>query len=581
MRLSGHHLERQLRGAYRIERKIGQGGMGEVWAARDLALACPVAIKVLDETLRDDAAFVRRFEQEMRMLARLRHPRIVQVMAAGWLSEDGRLFMVMELLAGKTMRDKLRERRLAGEVPDPEIAAYRAYQILDALGAAHDAGIVHRDVKPDNVMVDAAGELKLLDFGVAKAVERTGPLVLGAGRERTSTNGSTVLGTAPYVAPELVAGLGGDARGDLYAVGILLLMELTGEYPYPVDLLDQAAVLRAHLEMAPRVRRETNPHCPPALWAFALKLIEKEPAARWPTAAQARDVLSALLRRSSLPEELRGASVQKVVAEHKAGVVRAIYAEAALREASAEEPDRPTLPMGTRTAGESPGGNAGAEGAERTAPLGKGFVVKSPAANAGAEGPERTAPLGKGFVVKSPAANVTRPMHVREVRRPLAEAQGAAAVNAPAMPVKAEPVLVRAEPVPAATTQPKSRVRGAEVMSTIVVGFGVVSVVVAAIWRSAGATVEVTRTTASATATATATPSATAAPSVTTAPSVTAVPSATAPPSASATAPAPASATVTASAKVPSARVTASAPAPTRRSPVPENKLPPLPFRPQ
>jgi serine/threonine protein kinase len=570
MRLSGHHLERQLRGAYRIERKIGQGGMGEVWAARDLALACPVAIKVLDETLRDDAAFVRRFEQEMRMLARLRHPRIVQVMAAGWLSEDGRLFMVMELLAGKTMRDKLRERRLAGEVPDPEIAAYRAYQILDALGAAHDAGIVHRDVKPDNVMVDAAGELKLLDFGVAKAVERTGPLVLGAGRERTSTNGSTVLGTAPYVAPELVAGLGGDARGDLYAVGILLLMELTGEYPYPVDLLDQAAVLRAHLEMAPRVRRETNPHCPPALWAFALKLIEKEPAARWPTAAQARDVLSALLRRSSLPEELRGASVQKVVAEHKAGVVRAIYAEAALREASAEEPDRPTLPMGTRTAGESPGANAGAEGAERTAPLGKGFVVKSPAANAGAEGPERTAPLGKGFVVKSPAANVTRPMHVREVRRPLAEAQGAAAVNAPAaVPVLAEPVAMR------------SRVRGVEVMSTIVVGFGVVSVVVAAIWRSAGATVEVTRTTASATATATATPSATAAPSVTTAPSVTAVPSATAPPSASATAPAPASATVTASAKVPSARATAQAPAPPRRSPVLENKLPPLPFRPQ
>jgi serine/threonine protein kinase len=332
VKLSGHHIEVQLPEGYRVEQKIGQGGMAEVWQGRDLTLACDVAIKVVDDALRHDVAFVDRFQRELRILARLRHRRIVHVMTGGMLTEDRRLFMVMELLRGKTLRTLMLEYARAREVFDHEVAAYAAYQMLDALEAAHQAGIVHRDVKPDNVMVDADGELKLLDFGVAKAVDVSGPLDVSGARRRISTSTSTVLGTALYVAPERVAGLCDDHRQDLYPVGVILLWMLTGEYPYAVDMQNEAAVLRAHLEATPCVRREKNPRCTPELWEVGLRLMEKDPAARFESVAEAKAVLSALLRGSMLPGALRHPVVQKVVEEHKDGVVRAVVEQAAARD---------------------------------------------------------------------------------------------------------------------------------------------------------------------------------------------------------------------------------------------------------
>lgn len=309
--------------------------MGEVWAAYDVNLACHVAIKVLDETLSENATFMQSFQREMMTLAKFTHPRIVKVKTAGMLTEDGRLYMVMELLRGKTLRELLAERRAQGEVFDYVGAAYHAYQVLDALKAAHEAGFVHRDVKPDNMMVDAEGELKLLDFGVAKGAEVTGPMVRGGegNGARASTSKSLVLGTAQYVAPEVLLGLGGDERSDLYAVGVVLVLMLTGEYLYAVDTRNEAAVLRAHVEQAPILRREKNPDYKEELWLIARKLVEKEPANRYQTAAEARAALADVLRASLLPSH---PSAKNLLEERSEQALRAVYrrAPAAVERAS-------------------------------------------------------------------------------------------------------------------------------------------------------------------------------------------------------------------------------------------------------
>ena len=205
---------------YRVIRPLGSGGMGDVYEAEHELLGVRRALKVLSRRLsgRDDLA--ERLRVEARALASLRHPNIVQVHDLG-VSSDGRLFFAMELLAGTTLRDVLSR---AGRL-DVEQAVRIACALLDALGAAHARGMIHRDVKPENVFLLEDGHLKLLDFGVAKAVH-------GAQPQHALTAAGMAVGTPRYMAPEQAQGLAVDARADLYSVGVLLWEMLSGRPPF-------------------------------------------------------------------------------------------------------------------------------------------------------------------------------------------------------------------------------------------------------------------------------------------------------------------------------------------------------------
>ncbi|MFE3289821.1 Stk1 family PASTA domain-containing Ser/Thr kinase [Rhodococcus sp. NPDC059234] len=213
-RLIGTLLDRR----YRVDSPIARGGMSMVYRGMDLRLDRPVAIKVMDPKFAQDPQFVARFEFEARAVARLSHPGLVAVYDQGVDGEHA--FLVMELVAGGTLRELLRER---GPMP-PHAAAAVTGPVLDALAVAHRAGLVHRDIKPENILISDSGEVKIADFGLVRAV---------AGSNATST--SVILGTAAYLSPEQVTSGNADARSDVYATGVLLFEMLTGRTPFTGD----------------------------------------------------------------------------------------------------------------------------------------------------------------------------------------------------------------------------------------------------------------------------------------------------------------------------------------------------------
>lgn len=186
-------------GRYRLDEVIGRGGMAMVWRATDLQLERPVAIKVISDVLASDPAFVARFEREARLAASLNHPNLVKLF--DYSAEDGRPMLIMEHVAGGT----LAERRA------PVDAGALALQLLDALAHIHAAGVVHRDVKPANVLIGSDGRPRLTDFGIARHEDQTGLTLTGQ-----------VMGTVRYIAPEVAAGGPSTARSDLYSLGVLL-----------------------------------------------------------------------------------------------------------------------------------------------------------------------------------------------------------------------------------------------------------------------------------------------------------------------------------------------------------------------
>ena len=203
---------------YRVDAPIARGGMSTVYRGLDMRLDRPVAIKIMDPQFASDPEFAARFEFEARAVARLRHPGLVAVYDHG---RDGDLaFLVMELVEGGTLRELLRER---GPMP-PHAAAAVLQPVLDALGVAHRAGLVHRDVKPENVLISDDGEVKIADFGLVRAVAAS-----------TTTSNSVILGTAAYLAPEQVTVGKSDARSDVYSAGVLLFELLTGRPPFTGD----------------------------------------------------------------------------------------------------------------------------------------------------------------------------------------------------------------------------------------------------------------------------------------------------------------------------------------------------------
>ncbi|SDR69972.1 serine/threonine protein kinase [Nocardioides scoriae] len=250
-RLTGRVLD----GRYRVGRTIARGGMAMVYEATDLRLDRPVAVKVMHEGLADDQEFVRRFQREARSAARLSHPHAVAVFDTG--DDDGTLFLVMELVDGRTLRDLIRSETPA----TPARALALVEPVLSALAAAHAAGIVHRDVKPENVLLAEDGRVKVADFGLSRAIN--------AETQHTATGG-VLIGTVSYLAPELVVDGTADARTDVYAAGVVLFELLTGSKPHQADNPIQVAYKHVHEDIpAPSSRTPGIPAYVDALVARA------------------------------------------------------------------------------------------------------------------------------------------------------------------------------------------------------------------------------------------------------------------------------------------------------------------------
>jgi eukaryotic-like serine/threonine-protein kinase len=234
-----------LEGRYRLEEHLARGGMSTVYAATDLRLHRTVAVKVMAEHLAHDPAFIDRFTREARAAAMLSHPNVVSVSDQG--SDQGLVYLVMELIRGRTLRDLLQAR---GRLTVGEAFAVLE-PVLGGLTAAHRAGIVHRDVKPENVLISTDGQVKVADFGLARAAAGTG---------QTSHTGGVLIGTVAYLSPEQLERGRGDARSDVYAAGVMLFELLTGHPPYGGDSALAVAYQHVHHDVpAPSVEVPTLP----------------------------------------------------------------------------------------------------------------------------------------------------------------------------------------------------------------------------------------------------------------------------------------------------------------------------------
>jgi serine/threonine-protein kinase len=279
-------------GRYRLNRPIASGGMAEVWEATDETLARRVAVKLLHPHLGRDDSFVRRFRAEAVAAARLAHPSIVSVYDT--FSADGMEAIVMELVVGTTMRADLDEH---GPMRLDAVLAIGS-QVADALGAAHASGLVHRDVKPANILLSADGRVLVADFGIAKAAEGN-----------DLTNAGAMVGTAKYLAPEQVEGGAIDGRADLYSLGVVLYEALTGVAPFVEDT--DAATALARLHRYPTAPRQLRPEIPVATEAVVMKAMSRSPADRYRTAA---DLRNALLAAGADPDRAPAAAVAAAAA---------------------------------------------------------------------------------------------------------------------------------------------------------------------------------------------------------------------------------------------------------------------------
>ena len=279
-------------GPYRIIASLAAGGMGEVYSATDTRLDRPVAIKLLPRQLAQDAQALKRFQREARAASALNHPTICTLYDIG--EREGQPFLVMELLEGRSLKERL----AAGPVPAGELAALGA-QIAGALEVAHSKGIVHRDIKPANIFITSRGEVKILDFGLAKLIGD--PLLpqgetAGAGAPVSAEASISVAGWAPgtvaYMSPEQARGEQLDGRTDLFSLGVTLYEMATGTKPFQGET--PALLLDAVLTSQPARPRELNSAIPTKLEGIILKAMAKERKARHQTAAELRAELERL-----------------------------------------------------------------------------------------------------------------------------------------------------------------------------------------------------------------------------------------------------------------------------------------------
>jgi eukaryotic-like serine/threonine-protein kinase len=250
-------------GRYELEELVGRGGMSGVYRARDTVLEREVAIKLLDERFSHDDEYVERFRREARAIARLAHPNVVTIIDRGnW---DGRQYIVFEYVRGENLKELLRRE---GPLPVGRGLSL-AYQIAQALASAHALGIVHRDVKPQNILLDEDGAAKVTDFGIARSLELEADL----------TQTGTMLGTADYLAPEQAAGERVDERADQYSLGAVLYELLTGDVPFPAPNAMAAALRHLH-DPVPSVRYR-RPDVPARVDALVGRALAKRPVDRF------------------------------------------------------------------------------------------------------------------------------------------------------------------------------------------------------------------------------------------------------------------------------------------------------------
>ncbi|WP_330298308.1 serine/threonine-protein kinase [Streptomyces sp. NBC_00503] len=265
---------RVLAGRYELAAFVGRGGMGEVWAGRDRVIGRHVAVKLLPHN-QGDPSGAELFFREARTAGGLNHRGVVTVHDMGQDPADGTLFLVMEYIEGRDLAAVLRQ---DGPPPVADAVGWAA-QGAAALAAAHAAGIVHRDLKPANLMLTTGGEIKILDFGIARYMA-------------ASDKSSKVMGTLAYMAPERFDEQSGDARSDLYAFGCVLHELLTGSTPF--EATGPVAMMTAHLNKAPAAPGTLRPDVPPALDALVLSLLAKSPRDRPASASEVHDALRAL-----------------------------------------------------------------------------------------------------------------------------------------------------------------------------------------------------------------------------------------------------------------------------------------------
>ena len=261
-------------GRYELHRQLARGGMADVFLARDLLLDRPVAVKVLFDEFSDDPNFVERFRREAQRAANLNHPNIVSVY--DWGEERGTYFIVMEYVEGRSLAEIIR----TGGPLHPDRAAEVASEVAAALGFAHRNGIVHRDVKPGNVLLAPNGHVKVADFGIARAL---------AGGQNEITQAGIVMGTATYLSPEQAQGREVDPRSDLYALGVVLYEMLLGRPPFSGDT--PVALATQHVQNSPPSLRAAGASIADSLEAVTMKLLAKNPVNRYPTAEDLRSDL--------------------------------------------------------------------------------------------------------------------------------------------------------------------------------------------------------------------------------------------------------------------------------------------------
>jgi serine/threonine-protein kinase len=262
--------DRTYGGRYAILERVGQGGMAEVYRARDELLGRDVAVKVLSERFSRDRSFVERFRREAQAAANLNHPNIVSLFDYG--ADEDTYFIVMEFIDGSSLSDIVRRE---GALM-PERAAEIASDVARALDRAHAQGLVHRDIKSGNIMITRTGQTKVTDFGIARAVGRDG--------EQTMTQTGMVIGTAAYLSPEQAQGNPVDGRSDVYSLGVVLFEMLTGSTPFSGDTA--LSIAYKHVREDPPRPSELNRDVSPQLDAVTLKALAKNPDNRYSSAAE-------------------------------------------------------------------------------------------------------------------------------------------------------------------------------------------------------------------------------------------------------------------------------------------------------
>jgi serine/threonine-protein kinase len=411
--------------------------MGEVWLATDLTLQRKVAVKIIRKELAEDPEFAARFFEEMKTVARFRHPNICTVYGTG-MTADGRLAMIMELLDGASLRqmvDGLPPGKLLEELP----AAFYILQALEAVQEAHDQGVLHRDIKPENLLVRADGHVSIVDFGVATRRQITGEI----GKNVGTAKQSTLLGTARYMAPELIEHGTADPRSDLYSMGVTAHVTLAREFPYPgIPDDNETGVLAAHVHLEPVPLAEARPGCSEAMAAIVARLLAKNPQDRYQSAGEAVMDLSTLLRSSVPPDH---PIAKRVLQDRERKARRAAYA----RHQESSVADRTVPPIVTPPDSTQTGDRA-ARLPDTTKPLPAAFVPPSPASSTAHSVEVPATPREERSTIPLPASHVPASPCAPGRLPPPAEPQAISVVAAVTPPPEPPAELVPKVPRPAA-----------------------------------------------------------------------------------------------------------------------------------